>query len=52
MGRLMDKSENMSRLEDICEGALYQEIKQLKDGKSIVMDMETEKLYYRKELFV
>ncbi len=48
----MDKSENMSRLEDICEGALYQEIKQLKDGKSIVMDMETEKLYYRKELSV
>ena len=45
-------SVDIKRLEDICEGALYQEVKQLKDGKSIVMDKENEKLYYRKELTV
>ncbi len=46
------ESGDLSRLEVICEGALYQEIKKLKDGKSIVMDPETERLYYRKELSV
>ncbi|MCR5148161.1 MAG: protein kinase [Eubacterium sp.] len=39
-------------LEDIVESALYTEIKELKDGKKIVMDPETEKLYYRKSLSV
>ena len=35
-------------LEDIVESALYTEVKELKDGKKVVMDPETEKLYYRK----
>ncbi len=39
-------------LEDIVESALYTEVKELKDGKKIVMDPETEKLYYRKSLSV
>ncbi len=45
-------SYDMENLEAICEGALYQEVRKLKDGKSIVMDAGTEKLYYRKELEV
>ena len=39
-------------LDDIVESALYTEVKELKDGKKIVMDPETEKLYYRKTLSV
>lgn len=39
-------------LDDIVEGALYTEVRELKDGKKIVMDPETEKLYYRKTLSV
>ncbi len=42
----------MSDLDAIVEGALYTEIKQLKDGKSIVMDPTTERLYYKKVLSV
>ena len=39
-------------LNDIVEGALFTEIKRLNDKKSIVMDPETEKLYYKKILEV
>lgn len=42
----------MEGLEDIVRGALYTEVKVLSDGKSIVMDPETEHLYYRKVLSV
>ena len=42
----------MEQLEDIVRGALYTEVRALSDGKSIVMDPETEHLYYRKKLSV
>ena len=42
----------MGELEDIVRGALYTEVRELSDGKSIVMDPETEHMYYRKELSV
>ncbi len=40
------------RIEDIVRGALFTEIRLLSDGKSIVMDPETETLYYKKRLSV
>ena len=40
------------KLEDIVRGSLYTEIRVLSDGKSIVMDPETETLYYKKRLSV
>ncbi len=39
-------------LDEIVKGALYTEVRTLTDGKSIVMDPETEHLYYRKVLSV
>ena len=42
----------MSDIDSIVEGALYTEVKTLKDGKSIVMDPVTERLYYKKILSV
>ena len=42
----------MEGLEDIVRGALLTEVRSLSDGKSIVMDPETEHLYYRKVLSV
>ena len=40
------------QLADIVRGSLYTEVRVLSDGKSIVMDPETERLYYRKRLSV
>ncbi|MBR6218909.1 MAG: protein kinase [Eubacterium sp.] len=42
----------MEDLSEIVEGALYVTIRELNDKKSIVMDPETEKLYYKKTLKV
>ncbi len=42
----------MSNIDEIVEGALFTEVKKLKDGKSIVMDPATERLYYKKVLSV
>ena len=42
----------MTDIDSIVEGALYTEVKTLKDGKSIVMDPSTERLYYKKVLSV
>lgn len=42
----------MADIDSIIEGSLYQEIKQMKKGISIVMDPNTEKLYYKKVLDV
>ena len=42
----------MTPLEEACEQALYKEIKPLEDGRSLVMDLSTDKLYFRKELEV
>ena len=42
----------MTELEKLCEQALYEEIQELGDGKSIVRDVPTGKLFYRKELKV
>ncbi|MCR4839262.1 MAG: protein kinase, partial [Eubacterium sp.] len=45
----MDRKE---QLNDIVRGALFSEVRVLSDGRSIVMDPETERLYYRKRLSV
>ena len=45
----MDRQE---QLNDIVRGALFSEVRVLSDGRSIVMDPETERLYYRKRLSV
>ena len=45
----MDRQE---QLNDIVRGSLYTEVRELSDGRSIVMDPETEHLYYRKRLTV
>ena len=42
----------MTELEKLCEQALYEEIQDLGDGKSIVRDVATGRLFYRKELEV
>ena len=42
----------MTALEQLCESALYDEIRILEDGKSIVRDIPTEKLYFKKRLDV
>ena len=42
----------MTELEKLCEQALYEEIRDLGDGKSIVRDVPTGRLFYRKELAV
>ena len=42
----------MTQLEKLCEQALYEEIRNLGDGKSIVRDVPTGRLFYRKELAV
>ena len=42
----------MTELEKLCEQALYEEIQDLGDGKSIVRDVPTGRLFYRKELTV
>ena len=38
----------MTELEKLCEQALYEEIRDLGDGKSIVRDVPTGRLFYRK----
>ena len=43
---------HMTELEKLCEQALYEEIRDLGDGKSIVRDVPTGRLFYRKELAV
>ena len=42
----------MTELEKLCEQALYEEIQDLGDGKSIVRDVPTGRLLYRKVLTV
>lgn len=42
----------MTDLEQICENALYDEIRVLEDGKSVVRDIPTGKLYFKKTLDV
>lgn len=42
--------ERMAELEKICEQALYEEVEILDDGKAIVRDRASGKLYYRKRL--
>ncbi|MDO5133623.1 MAG: serine/threonine-protein kinase [Eubacteriales bacterium] len=42
----------MTELEKLCEQALYEEIKDLGDGKSIVRDVPTGRLFFRKVLTV
>ena len=42
----------MTELEKLCENALYDEIKILEDGKSVVRDVPTGKLYFKKTLDV
>ena len=42
----------MTELEQICENALYDEIRVLEDGKSVVRDIPTGKLYFKKTLDV
>ena len=42
----------MNELELLCEQALYEEIRNLGDGKSIVRDVPTGRLFYRKVLTV
>ena len=47
-----NEMSDISEMDAIIESSLYTEIKTLSDGKSIVMDPKTEKLYYRKQLDV
>lgn len=42
----------MTELEQLCENALYDEIRVLEDGKSVVRDIPTGKLYFKKILDV
>ena len=42
----------MKELEQLCEEALYEEIRPMEDGKSIVRDIPTGKLFYKKTLEV
>ena len=42
----------MTELEQLCENALYDEIRVLEDGKSVVRDIPTGKLYFKKKLDV
>ena len=42
----------MTELEQLCENALYDEIRVLEDGKSVVRDIPTGKLYFKKSLDV
>ena len=42
----------MTELEKLCEQALYEELQDLGDGKSIVRDVPTGRLFYRKVLKV
>ena len=42
----------MTELEQICENALYDVIRVLEDGKSIVRDVPTGRLYFKKTLDV
>lgn len=43
---------DIEKLNTIVRGALFTEVRALSDGRSIVMDPETEELYYRKRLSV
>ena len=42
----------MTELEQLCENALYDEMRVLDDGKSVVRDIPTGKLYFKKALDV
>ena len=42
----------MTELEQLCENALYDEMRVLEDGKSVVRDVPTGKLYFKKALDV
>ena len=42
----------MTELEKLCENALYDEMRVLEDGKSVVRDVPTGKLYFKKTLDV
>ena len=42
----------MTELEQLCENALYEEMRVLEDGKSVVRDVPTGKLYFKKTLDV
>ena len=42
----------MTELEQLCENALYDEMRVLEDGKSVVRDIPTGKLYFKKTLDV
>lgn len=42
----------MTELEKLCENALYRELQTFDDGRSLVMDMSSNQIYYRKALTV
>ena len=42
----------MTELEKLCEQALYEEVRSLEDGRSIVKDNATGRLFYKKRLSV
>ena len=44
--------ERMMELEKICEQALYEDVQILDDGRAIVRDMASGKLFYRKRLVI
>ena len=46
------RRDPMTELEQICENALYDVIRVLEDGKSIVRDVPTGTLYFKKTLDV
>ena len=43
---------DMTELEKLCEQALYDEVQDLSDGRSIVRDNASGKLFYRKRLAI
>jgi len=42
--------EYMTELEKLCEQALYEEVRSLEDGRSIVKDNATGRLFYKKRI--
>ena len=42
----------MTELESICEQALYRELQSFEDGRSLVMDLSSDQIYYKKVLSV
>ena len=42
----------MTELEELCEKALYRELQSFDDGRSLVMDLSSDQIYYKKVLSV